>query len=170
MYLNIVFLTSLFAFITGDQQTGHHTLRYSIYVIVIYYVDLMRSCTLTNLKATCILLPNQIWYFYLSLTRGLGQFFGKGSRSPYFTSSPLSREDWASSWGRGVRHLIFNLVAGQFLGEGSRSLYFYLVTITQRGLDQFLREGSGSPYFYLVAITQRGLGQFLGEGSRSPHF
>ena len=59
-YLNIVFLTSLFAFITGDQQTGHHTLRYSIYVIVIYYVDLMRSCTLTNLKATCILLPNQI--------------------------------------------------------------------------------------------------------------
>ena len=80
------------------------------------------------------------------------------------------QEGWASSWGRGVRHLIFNLVAGKFLGEGSRSLYFYLVTIQQRGLDQFLREGSGSPYFYLVAITQRGLGQFLGEGSRSPHF
>ena len=47
-------------YIGGDAMDRSSLLRYRIFVSVIYYMHLMRSCTLTNLKATCILLPNQI--------------------------------------------------------------------------------------------------------------
>ena len=101
--------SKLTQYIGGDAMDRSSLFRYRIFVNVIYYMDLMRSCTLTNLKVTCILLPNQIWHF---------------------TFLPLSTEGWASSWGRRVGHHIFNSVIikrrglGQFLGEGSRSPHF----------------------------------------------
>ena len=78
--------SKLTQYIRGGAMDRSSLLRYRIFVNVIYYMDLMRSCTLTNLKVTCTLLPNQIWHFYLLTIkyRGLGQFLGKESRSPHF--------------------------------------------------------------------------------------
>ena len=78
--------SKLTQYIGGDAVDRSSLLRYRIFVNVIYYMDLMRSWTLTNLKVTCILLPNQIWHFYLLTIkyRGLGQFLGEESRSPHF--------------------------------------------------------------------------------------
>ena len=123
--------------------------------------------------------------------RGLGQFMGKGSKSPHFypchhlaqragqvhggreqvttflSLSSFSTGGWVSSWGKGVNHHIFTLVTiqhrglGKFMGGGSRSPHF---------LGRFMGEGSRSPHFTLVATYNRGLGQIMGEGSRSHIF
>ena len=72
--------SKLTQYIGGDVMDRSSLLRYRIFVSLIYYMDLMRICTLTYLKVTCILLPNQIWHIYLLTIkyRGLGQFFGEG--------------------------------------------------------------------------------------------
>ena len=78
--------SKLTQYIGGDAVDRSSLLRYRIFVNVIYYMDLMRSWTLTNLKVICILLPNQMRHFYLLTIkyRGLGQFLGEESRSPHF--------------------------------------------------------------------------------------
>ena len=101
------------------------------------------------------------------------------------------QEGWASSWGRGVRHLIFNLVAGQFLGVGhfiftlspfSREgwtsswerevghLIFTSSPLRREGWTSSWGRGVGHHIFNLVISKRRGLGQFLGEESTSPRF
>ena len=78
--------SKLTQYIGGDAMDRSSLFRYRIFVNVIYYMDLKRSCTLTNLTLTCILLPNQMRHFYLLTIkyRGLGQFLGEESRSPHF--------------------------------------------------------------------------------------
>ena len=154
--------------------------------------------------------------------RGLGQFMGGGIRSPHFLPgnhlaqragpvhggreqvtkilplSPISTEDWASSWGREVGHHIFTLFTiqhtglGQFMGKRSRSPKFYPCHQLAQRAVQVLGEGKqvttflplspfstegwaslwgrevGNHMFYLVTIKHTGPGQFMGEGSRSP--